>query len=203
MAIYKDFMRLSYFFLIILLSVLLDQAFSNEESASDELFHSTIQNSTQATNNSLLAKGFNGINLGASLEEVKSELKESALFNYIEREIPSLSLFESRILTVEGDSYINYAYFLFSEDNTLHSFSLFLDTNRLDYSTLYQVFEGKYGRPLVSVNKSVWSNGITSIILEKPLQIKYLIEKQIVNNVPRDENSEFKHQSRQKFLELF
>lgn len=179
---------------------------------SNEIVFSQITDNTNNQNsntdnytysgNITIAKGFNGINLGTSLQEVKKILQSDALYLYKEREIQFLSETENRNLTVKGSTYIDNAYFVFSKENKLISLSLFLDKKYLDYSTVYQLLAKKYGRPELSVNTAIWTDNNSSLILETPLHIKYIFNSDITDGNSNTIKLPIE-QSRQKFLELF
>jgi hypothetical protein len=119
--------------------------------------------------------GFRGLELGMSLEQVKSRLTADALFGY--RGDPDVSLLPSpqqTLIECSGVSWVRRAFFQFSEGRLL-SIILVLDDRRLDYYTLFQTLSGKYGNPArLDPAQAVWEFPGVRLSLERPLSVKYL-----------------------------
>lgn len=137
----------------------------------------------------ILPRGFVGLDLGISSEIVISILKENDMFLYIEKDFGTLSKYDKSILSVQGRGFIDNAYFYFSKEDVLVSVVLFLRSRHIDYVTLYTDFTKKYGRPKMSPDEASWTDTEVSIHLEKPLSIKYVLEKEIPTIKTLNKNS--------------
>ncbi len=120
-------------------------------------------------------RGFRGLELGMSLEQVKAKLEGDALFGY--RGDPDVSLLPSpqqTLIECSGVSWVRRAFFQFQEGRLL-SIILVLDDRRLDYYTLYQTLSRKYGGPArLDPAEAVWEFPGVRLSLERPLSVKYL-----------------------------
>jgi hypothetical protein len=120
-------------------------------------------------------RGFRGLELGMSLEQVKTRLAADALFGY--RGDPDVSLLPSpqqTLIECSGVSWVRHAFFQFYEGGLL-SIILVLDERRLDYYTLFQTLSRKYGSPArLDPAEAVWEFPGVRLSLERPLSVKYL-----------------------------
>ncbi len=120
-------------------------------------------------------RGFRGLELGMSLEQVKARLEADALFGY--RGEPDVSLLPSpqqTLIECSGVSWVRRSFFQFHEGRLL-SIILVLDDRRLDYYTLYQTLGSKYGNPArLDPAEAVWEFPGVRLSLERPLSVKYL-----------------------------
>ena len=73
-----------------------------------------------------------------------------------------------------GLSFISRSWFQFYKEN-LYTMIFKLNTDRVDYYSIYAKFCEKYGEP-VSINpqRAVWENETTRIVIERPLIVKYI-----------------------------
>ena len=120
-------------------------------------------------------RGFRGVELGMSLEEVKGKLTADPLFGF--RGDPDVSLLPSAQQTLvecAGSSWIRRSFFQF-QDGRLLSIILVLDTRRLDYYTLFNTLSRKYGNSTrLDPSEAVWEFPGVRLSLERPLSVKYL-----------------------------
>ncbi len=127
--------------------------------------------------------GFTTIYLGITFEEVKKAISMNRYFQAFEEpEIYTVPQGVDRVILVYGslDERTNYqfireGYFQFNENDELISINLYLNPDVLDYFTLYQLHEQKYGTPeMLNPQKAEWIDSNVTISLEKPLTVKYL-----------------------------
>lgn len=122
-----------------------------------------------------LSRGFDRMDLGMSYTQTLEALVQSSYFEF--RGLPDLSLRPGGpdpIIFVEGLSFVDEAYFQFRDDR-LYSILILVNLNQMDYFTFYQHFQGLYGDPVsLDPSRSIWEDGATRLILEKPLSIHYL-----------------------------
>jgi hypothetical protein len=122
-----------------------------------------------------LPRGFQEIQLGLTLEQVREALEAEPYFAF--RGDPDVSLLarpNEQIIEAEGAHYIQRGIFQFSE-KILYSITLVFNPSLMDFSTLFSTLEGKYG-PFTSLDPSlvIWENEEIRMILEKPATLKYL-----------------------------
>jgi hypothetical protein len=167
---------------------------------SARLFAQTPPSSAQP-----LPRGFRGIMLGMDLDQVKQALRADPLFGY--RGEPDVSLIPQThqyLIESAGSSYIRRAYFQFA-DRRLLTMILVLDSEKLDYFSLFSALSAKYGQPTsLSPEESVWESDSVRLSLEKPLTVKYLDPKAFASLVPAGgAPTDLDRLSREKFIEQF
>lgn len=134
-------------------------------------------------------KGYANISLGMSIESVKEALKKNRDFGYNgERDVSLLpgenrTLIETDTKKSHVDSYLSRCYFQFTSDN-LTTITLELNGEKVDYFAIFNSLIKKYGNPS-SLNPSValWKAGENSLILEKPLTLKYLDNQAVTSAI--------------------
>ena len=127
-----------------------------------------------------VAKGFGGVELGMSVDEVKKALKANTEFGYSGDRDVSLLPGENRIL-IETDalqghrySFLERCWFQFYNDK-LYIITINVNRERMDHYSIFDTLCKKYGNPVsVSPEKSVWKKGNITMSLERPLTLKYL-----------------------------
>ena len=68
-------------------------------------------------------------------------------------------------------------------DEKLYIITMNINTQKMDYYTMFKNFTEKYGEPdEINPEKAVWSSDTVTMILEKPLSVKY-IDTQVYNNI--------------------
>lgn len=145
----------------------------------------TVQSSSQgaaqtsssaaAAKPAALPKGFRGIELGMSIDEVEDLLKKDSLFSY---QGPSdVSLLPSpnmSLIEVEGISFVKRAFFQFYEKK-LWVMVFYIAQDKVDHYTLYSSLSSKYGEPAsIDPKEARWEDGSVRIALERPLTLRYM-----------------------------
>jgi hypothetical protein len=152
-----------------------------------------------------LPLGFRGITVGMSLDQVKGALKEDPLFRY--RGDPDVSFLPQTsqyLIECEGNSYLRRAYFQFA-DSRLFIMILVLETQRLDFYSLYSALSAKYGQPAsLSPQEVVWQTDPIRFSLERPLTVKYIDNKTFAALLSKGgAQKDLDQVSREKFIEQF
>jgi len=122
-----------------------------------------------------LARKFRQLQLGMSLEELKTELINDGLFEFRgDRDVSFLPLKEENLVETTGLSFIRRAFFQLREGRVF-IMAFRLDDRRIDHYSVFVSLVRKYGEP-VSLNphETVWENDETRISLERPLTVKYI-----------------------------
>lgn len=134
-----------------------------------------------------LPTGFRGIKLGLSLDEAKVAIENDGYFDY--RGDPDLSMLltENRaIIESRGKFYIESGYFQFYNE-VLYTITLVLDSNKIDYYTMFTTLREKYGDfKSLSPKRVVWEDDKVKISLEKPLTLKY-VDLVVFNEIVEDD----------------
>ena len=167
------------------------------------------QNQSNASKQKL-PKGFKNILLGMTLQETKEELLRNPDFGYHGDRDVSLVPGSNQVL-IETDtdsnfspSFLTQSWFQFYQDK-LYIMTINFNRNKIDYYSIFTTLSKKYGEPnSLDPQKSVWQDKEVTIILEKPLSIKY------IDRVTYDELSNYSNISksaeenvRQMFLDEF
>ncbi len=122
-----------------------------------------------------LPTGYRDISLGMEFDDAKKALKADSVFGYRgERDISLLSGKNRSLIATKGSYFIKRAWFQFYEDK-LYTIIIQMDTDKLDYYSIYTKLSKKYGEPKsIDPKKSVWKDERVFMILERPLIIKYI-----------------------------
>jgi hypothetical protein len=152
-----------------------------------------------------LPLGFRGITVGMGLDQVKQALKADPLFRY--RGDPDVSFLPQTsqyLIECEGNSYLRRAYFQFA-DSRLFIMILVLDTQRLDYYSIFSALSTKYGEPAsLSPQEVVWQSEPIRFSLERPLTVKYIDNKTFAALLSKGgAQKDLDQLSREKFIEQF
>ena len=122
-----------------------------------------------------LQTGFGLVDLGMTMDQVKSALAEDPNFDY--RGDPDVSFLphsEVPIIETAGTAFVSSGIFQFHDDS-LYVITLVLNDRRLDYFTLYDSLRAKYGEPnSLTPSTAIWETEAVRIALEKPLTVKYI-----------------------------
>lgn len=122
-----------------------------------------------------LPSSFHKINLGMDIEDVKTELKKDSDFAY--RGEPDLSLLptENRsLIESAGIFFIRRGWFQFYKDK-LYSIIVGMNTENMDYYSIYTKLTEKYGEPdFIDPKKAFWEDDSVRLVLERPLTVKYI-----------------------------
>jgi len=152
-----------------------------------------------------LPRGFDQLELGLSLEQVKELLKNSPYFSY--RGDPDVSLLNrplTNLIETEGNFYILRGAFQFYQEK-LHSITLVMNPRMLDYFSFFTSFSKKYGlTKALDPSRAYWEDESTRLVLEKPLTIKYLDIKTLNSLTGETQTTEAQGKiAREKFIEKF
>ncbi len=117
---------------------------------------------------------YRSIALGSGMDAVKGQLLGDPLFGYRgERDVSLLPGENRTLIETAGGSFVKRAWFQFYEDK-LYIMTLSLDSEKVDYYSLYTHFVEKYGEPTsLDPRKAVWTDDKTTMSLERPLTVKY------------------------------
>ena len=132
-------------------------------------------NSKTQQETAALPAEYRGIQLGMNIDTVKEALKNDSIFGYRgERDVSLLPVENRSLIESAGLSFISRSWFQFYKEN-LYTMIFKLNTDRVDYYSIYAKFCEKYGEP-VSINpqRAVWENETTRIVIERPLIVKYI-----------------------------
>ena len=139
--------------------------------------------------------GYKNVKLGMTLEETKDALLKDSSFGYHGDKDVSL-LPNSRKVLIEtdaengyGSNFLKRCWFQFADDK-LYIITINLNTNRIDYYSVFTKLCEKYGQPdKLNPQSATWKNDDYTMSLEKPLTLKYIDNKkfdelQSYSNVP-------------------
>jgi hypothetical protein len=149
--------------------------------------------------------GFRGIALGMDIDSVKARLGADPFLVY--RGEPDVSLLpqsEQTLIECKGTSFIRRAYFQF-EKSRLFIMIFVLDTERLDYYSVFTALSRKYGGPSsLDPGQAIWLFDSVRFSLERPLTVKY-VEKSTFESLLKkgSAQADLDQLSREKFLEQF
>jgi hypothetical protein len=136
-------------------------------------FTGAVFSQTQAA----LPRGYAGISLGMTQEEVSAALKNNIAFGYRgERDVSLLPATRQTIIETPGGagSFFARSWFQFYEDK-LYIITINLNPAKADHYSTFTSLLGKYGEPVsITPDKSVWQNAEVIMSLEKPLTLKYV-----------------------------
>ena len=127
-----------------------------------------------------LQRGYGGVTLGMSLEEVKAALKKNKEFGYNGERDVSLLPGENRVLietSTRGEAFLERCYFQFYNEK-LYIITININREKIDHYSIFKTLCKKYGNPSsLSPEKSIWETDSTTMSLERPLALKYLDNK--------------------------
>ena len=120
-------------------------------------------------------RGFAGVEIGMSLDDVKGELRKDPQFAF--RGDPDVSLLAKPnevLIETAGLTFIERAYFQFYNGN-LFSIILALNPEKIDHYSMYTTLVDRYGEPSsLDPSESVWEFDGIRLALERPLSVKYV-----------------------------
>ncbi|MCD1653706.1 hypothetical protein K7J14_03210 [Treponema zuelzerae] len=124
-----------------------------------------------------LSSSYRNITLGSSMEEVKKALLADTVFGYRgDRDVSLLHGENRTLIETTGMSFIKRSWFQFDNDR-LYVMTFSLDTDRIDYYSVYSTLVDKYGEPSeLNPRLSRWNSGGVVLSLERPLLVKYIDE---------------------------
>lgn len=121
-----------------------------------------------------LSKGYKGITLGMSKQQVQDNLKTNPDFRGDREEILTVRIEpDKEIISTEGTGYIKNGYFHFYNDKLFQIF-LVLDEKKIGYYLLLKNNTEKFGKPSKLDPKSAtWQDNEVRIVIEKDCTVKY------------------------------
>lgn len=130
-----------------------------------------------------LPNGYKNILLGLSLDETKQELIKNSDFGYHGDRVVSLRPNDNQVV-IETDAtngygsiFLTQCWFQFYQ-KTLYTITINMNTQKLDYYSVFTTLTQKYGEPeSFSPTQAKWSDDSVTMILEKPLSLKYIDNK--------------------------
>lgn len=122
-----------------------------------------------------LPSEYRGVQLGMPIDTVKELLKKDSLFGYRgERDISLLPTENRSLIETSGSLFISRSWFQFYDSN-LYTMIFKLNTDAVDYYSVYSKFCGKYGEPmLINPQRAIWEDEKIRVVIERPLIIKYI-----------------------------
>ena len=123
----------------------------------------------------MLTGTYRTISLGMDIQTVKEQLLADSLFGYRgERDVSLLPTLNRTLIETAGFSFISRSWFQFYEEK-LYIMSFYLDSEKVDYYSVYSSLVQKYGEPaFLDPRKAVWSDGRITLSIERPLTVKYI-----------------------------
>ena len=157
-----------------------------------------------------LPDGYGDVHLGMSLDETKQQLLKNSDFGYSGDRDVSLLPGDARILIEtnaaggRGSPFLTQCWFQFYNEQ-LYIITININTEKVDYYSMFTTLCNKYGEPeSLDPQKAVWKDDEVTVILEKPLSVKY------IDNFTKDMLSNFsvinkaaEEISKQSFLDEF
>ncbi len=122
-----------------------------------------------------LPRGFRGIELGMSKEEVDALLSADELFEYRGPEdVTLLPSPNQSLIEAAGLSFVKRAFFQFYEGK-LWVIIVAMNPAKMDHYSIFTTLSQKYGPPaLLDPRESRWEDESTRVALERPLTLRYL-----------------------------
>lgn len=173
----KVFFPCVFFFFILSFSLFPQTSNGEKQKELDNAGNAGV---TDSVNKSLkeerkLPGSFHKINLGMDIEKVKEELKIDGDFDYRgARDISILPTENRSLIETQGVFFIKRGWFQFYKDK-LYSIIIKMDTDNIDYYSIYTKLTEKYGEPdFINPKKALWEDENVQLVLERPLTIKYI-----------------------------
>lgn len=162
------------FFLLILNPLFADTVEEEKKSVNENI--SVNENALNENAISPIPHGYRNINLGMTLDAVKTELLGDSIFGYRgDRDVSLLPNGNKQtIIETSNDGFIESSWFLFHQDR-LYNMSININQNLMDYHSVFKTLCKKYGEPKsLNPQKVLWENEWITMTLERPLSIKYI-----------------------------
>lgn len=148
---------------------------------------------------------YRSIRLGMGIDAVKEALKQDAVFGYRgERDVSLLPTENRSLIESAGSYFISRSWFQFYKDN-LYTMIFKLNTDTIDYYSVYSKFCEKYGEPAsINPQRAVWEDEHTRVVIERPLIVKY-IDLTVFNELISQSTTEkaASETNRQNFIDGF
>ena len=174
------------------------------QSESENQIASPTKTSEQQDKTTLPAE-YRSIKLGMGIDAVKDALKQDSVFGYRgERDVSLLPTENRSLIESAGSYFISRSWFQFYKDN-LYTMIFKLNTDTVDYYSVYSKFCEKYGEPAsINPQRAVWEDEHTRIVIERPLIVKY-IDLTVFNELISQSTTEkaASETNRQNFIDGF
>ena len=123
----------------------------------------------------VLPRQFRQIYLGMGLDDLQAALQNDSLFDFRgERDVSFIPIREESLVETTGSSFIRRAFFQLRE-GSLFIMSLTLNTDLIDFHSMFTELVGNYGQPtFLNPREAVWETEETRISLERPLTVRYI-----------------------------
>ena len=174
------------------------------QSESENQIASPTKTSEQQDKTTLPAE-YRSIKLGMGIDAVKDALKQDSVFGYRgERDVSLLPTENRSLIESAGSYFISRSWFQFYKDN-LYTMIFKLNTDTVDYYSVYSKFCEKYGEPAsINPQRAVWEDEHTRVVIERPLIVKY-IDLTVFNELISQSTTEkaASETNRQNFIDGF
>lgn len=156
-----------------------------------------------------LPYGYKNIFLGMTLNETKQELLKSPEFGYHgDRDVSLIPGTEQQLIETDASkgssAFITKSWFQFYNDK-LYIMTINFNQSNIDYYSIFTTLSNKYGNPNeLNPKMALWKNDEITMILEKPISIKY-IDNQTYDELANYSNisKSSEENTRQMFLNEF
>ena len=153
-----------------------------------------------------LPMGYGDIQLGMSVDEVKSALLKNHAFGYRGDRDVSFSPKDNQVLIETDGAYAPFSYFgrcwFQFADGKLYIITINLNDEKVDHYSVFTSLCNKYGGPnQLSPKKSQWQNDDVMMSLERPLSLKYIDAKAFADRQGKAKvEKTYGEQNREEFL---
>ena len=170
------------FFAAIIVPLVAAEAATPAAAQSDKAAQTPTENkaaspakTSEQQDKAVLPAEYRSIKLGMGIDAVKEALKEDAVFGYRgERDVSLLPTENRSLIESAGSYFISRSWFQFYKDN-LYTMIFKLNTDTVDYYSVYSKFCEKYGEPAsINPQRAVWEDEHTRVVIERPLIVKYI-----------------------------
>lgn len=133
---------------------------------------------------------YRSVSLGMDMDTVKEQLKNDSMFGYRgDRDVSLLQGENRSLIETAGPSFIARSWFQFHEDK-LYVMIFRLNTERIDYYSVYTALVEKYGEPeSLDPRRALWSDERVTLTLERPLTVKY-VDKAVFSQLVETDTKE-------------
>ena len=130
-----------------------------------------------------LPKQFRQLYLGMKLDELKDNLLNDDYFNFRgDRDVSFLPVREQSLVETTGSFFIRRAFFQL-RDGSVFIMSFSLNTNIIDFYSVFTQFTEKYGNPsYLDPRIVIWETEEIRVAIERPLTVKY-IDKVVFDDI--------------------
>ncbi|MGP1593967.1 MAG: hypothetical protein ACTTH8_01825 [Treponema sp.] len=170
--------RFVLLYLLISAALLYGEPLAGDKAAAGQSADAKKQTGEEAVQESAFAplpSEYRGIQLGMPIDTVKDLLKKDSIFGYRGERDVSLLLTENRsLIETSGSLFINRSWFQFYDSN-LYTMIFKLNTDAVDYYSVYSKFCRKYGEPVfINPQRAIWEDEKIRVVIERPLIVKYI-----------------------------